>query len=149
MLVALTEVTGFFDAEEVAAVREMASSALAHSDSDEYTWLVYRDAPGAPPLGYACYGPVSFTDGTYDLYWVAVAPEQQNKKIGKQLLDAMEEDLTRRGARQVYIETSDRPQYTPTRRFYERRGYRQIAHFPDYYAVGDGKITYFKTLDER
>jgi hypothetical protein len=55
-------------------------------------------------------------------------------------------DLVKRRARQLYIETSDKPQYAPTRAFYERRGYTLVAHFRDYYDIGDGKVTYFKAL---
>lgn len=146
MLVALTEATGFFNAAEVAIVREMLEAFFENPASDEYSWIVYRDAPDAPPLGYACYGPASLAVGTYDLYWIAVDKRAQSKRIGSALLEYMEADLTRRGARQIYVETSDKPQYAPTRAFYEHRGYACVAHFRDYYAAGDGKVIYFKAL---
>ncbi|MBI4672935.1 MAG: GNAT family N-acetyltransferase [Chloroflexi bacterium] len=145
-LVALTEATGFFNAAEVQTVREMLEAFFENPASEEYLWIVYRDAPAAPPRGYACYGPASLAEGTYDLYWMAVDKRAQNKKIGSALLQFMEADLARRGARQIYIETSDKPQYAPTRAFYERRGYACVAHFHDYYAVGDGKVIYFKAV---
>lgn len=144
MLVALTGATGFFNAAEVTIVREMLDAFFEKPCPDEYLWLVYRDAPDAPPLGYACYGPASMAVGTYDLYWIAVDRAHQAKKIGSALLLYLEEDLARRGARQLYIETSDKPLYTPTRAFYERRGYALVAHFRDYYDVGDGKVIYCK-----
>lgn len=143
-LVALTEATGFFHADEVEIVREMFEDFAKNPEADEYLWIVYRDAPGGPPLGYACYGPASMAVGTYDLYWIAVDKTKQDKKIGSALLKYIEEDLKRRSARQLYIETSDKPQYAPTRAFYERRGYTLVAHFKDYYAVDDGKVIYFK-----
>ncbi len=145
-LVALAQATGFFDTEEVQAVRELLEDYFAKLDSSEYLWVVYREAPGAPPLGFACYGLASFTDGTYELYWIAVEPRYQSKKIGTALLEYVESDLHRRQARQLYLETSDRPQYTPTRAFYERRGFERAAHFSDYYHVGDGKVIYRKVF---
>lgn len=145
-LVALTEATGFFNAAEVAIVREMLEAFFENSASEEYLWIVYRDAPDAPPLGYCCYGPASLAVGTYDLYWIAVDKRAQSKKIGSALLEYMETDLARRGARQIYVETSDKPQYAPTRAFYEKRGYARVARFRDYYALGDGKVIYFKAL---
>jgi ribosomal protein S18 acetylase RimI-like enzyme len=147
MLVALTEATGFFNAEEIKIVREMLDAYFENPANDEYHWLVFRETPDAPPCGYVCYGPASLAAGTYDLYWIAVDRAYQDKKIGSALLQGMEHDLARRGARQIYIETSDKPQYAPTRAFYERRGYILVAHFRDYYAVGDGKVIYFKALD--
>ncbi len=146
-LVALTQATGFFNAQEIEIVSEMLAEYFARAARDEYIWLAYRETADAPPRGYICYGPASLAVGTYDLYWIAVDRAHQDKKIGSALLEGMEQDLRRRGARQVYIETSDKPQYAPTRAFYERRGYALVAHFPDYYDVGDGKVIYFKALE--
>ncbi|MCG3139660.1 MAG: hypothetical protein HDKAJFGB_00554 [Anaerolineae bacterium] len=145
-LVALTEATGFFNAQEIESVRAMLAEYFEQPARDEYIWLVYRETADAPPRGYACYGPASLAVGTYDLYWIAVERAHQDKKIGSALLAEMEQDLRRRGARQLYVETSDKPQYAPTRAFYERRGYAQVAHFPDYYDVGDGKVIYCKRM---
>jgi ribosomal protein S18 acetylase RimI-like enzyme len=86
--------------------------------------------------------------GTYDLYWIVVDKNHQDKKIGSALLKYIENDLVKHRARQLYIETSDKPQYAPTRAFYERRGYALVAHFRDYYDVGDGKVIYFKAFDK-
>lgn len=144
MLVALTEATGFFNAEEAESVRRMLGDYFENPDSEEYTWLVYRQEPGGTALGFACYGPASFTVGTFDLYWIVVDKQHQDKKIGSALLEEMERDLLSRRARQLYIETSDKPQYAPTRAFYERRGYTLVAHFQDYYDIGDGKVVYCK-----
>jgi ribosomal protein S18 acetylase RimI-like enzyme len=149
LLVALTEATSFFSAAEVKIVREMLDAYFENPTSGEYLWIVYRDAPNAPPRGYACYGPASLAVGTYDLYWIVVDPAHQDKKIGSALLRFMERDLAQRGARQIYVETSDKPQYAPTRAFYERRGYSPVAHFRDYYDIGDGKVIYFKAIQRR
>lgn len=146
MLVALTEATGFFHADEIEIVREMFADFVRAPDSDEYTWLVYRAHADGAPLGFAVYGPASLAVGTYDLYWIVVDPAQQGKQIGSALLTAVEDDLKAHAARQLYIETSDKPLYAPTRAFYERRGYTRAAHFADYYAPGDGKVIYFKAF---
>lgn len=146
MLVVLSQATSFFTAEEVQSVAEMLNAYFADPTSGEYTWIVYREHEHSRPLGYACYGPASLAVGTFDLYWIAVEIESQNKKIGSALLTFIEQDLTARHARQLYIETSDKPQYAPTRAFYERRGYFRVAHFPDYYAAGDGKVIYFRAF---
>jgi ribosomal protein S18 acetylase RimI-like enzyme len=149
MLVALTEATGFFHSAEVQSVANMASEYFENPESDEYFWIVARETPDTPPLGYACYGPASHANGTYDLYWIVVDKAQQDKKIGSALLEFIEQDLNTRSARQLYIETSDKPQYAPTRAFYERRGYTLVAHFRDYYEVGDGKVVYLKAFGQK
>ncbi len=54
--------------------------------------------------------------------------------------------IFRRGGRRIYIETSSRPQYEATRAFYRAQGYREEACLEDFYAPGDGKIIYTKSL---
>jgi ribosomal protein S18 acetylase RimI-like enzyme len=157
MLVALAQATGFFSPEEIRVVGEMLTDFFGTRvkagggapEAEEYRWAVYREVIGAPPLGFVCYGPVSLSDDVYDVYWIAVDPRHQSRGIGAALLEYMESDLSKRNARQCYIETSDTPQYAPTRAFYERRGYLQAAHFPDYYHVGDGKVVYCKVFREK
>ncbi len=156
-LVALAQATGFFNPNEITVVREMLNEYFeqaphaeqAPPDPDEYRWEVYRTAPDAPPLGFVCYGAVSMSDDVYDLYWIAVDPAHQAKKIGSALLEQVENKLHQWDARQLYIETSDKPQYLPTRAFYVRRGYQEVAHLTDYYHVGDGKVIYRKVFREK
>ena len=47
----------------------------------------------------------------------------------------------------MYVDTSTRPDYLPTRRFYERNGYTLAASLPDFYDTGDGKAIYCKVLE--
>ena len=49
-------------------------------------------------------------------------------------------------ARLIVVETAGRPDYRPTRAFYEARGYRRAAVIPDFYAPGDDQVVYVKTL---
>lgn len=148
-LVAFTRATGFFDSEDLQTVEEMLDDYFNNPESDEYIWVVYRDAPGAPPLGYACYGPASMAADVYDLYWIVVDPKVQGKRIGSALLEYVEGDMRARNARQLYIETSDTEQYTPTRAFYEKRGYETVAILRDYYDVDDGKVIFCKVFRGR
>jgi len=60
-------------------------------------------------IGYACYGPTPGTDGTYDLYWIAMDPSVQGSGEGSRLLAAVEGRLGSRGARLLVAETSSRP----------------------------------------
>jgi ribosomal protein S18 acetylase RimI-like enzyme len=145
-LVALAQATGFFNPEEIAVVRELLDEYHARGEASGYFWAVYRASPGAPPVGFVCYGPVPMSEDVYDLYWIAVDPRRQSGGIGSALLAFVEAELSRRRARQLYIETSDTPRYAPTRAFYERRGYEEVAHLTDYYHVGDGKLVYRKVL---
>jgi ribosomal protein S18 acetylase RimI-like enzyme len=96
-------------------------------------------------VGWICWGPTPCTLGTYDLYWMAVDPSAQGAGIGTALLREMESRLAG-SARLIVVETAGRPDYRPTRAFYEARGYRKAAVIPDFYAPDDDQVVYVKAL---
>jgi ribosomal protein S18 acetylase RimI-like enzyme len=96
--------------------------------------------------GYACFGPTPMTEGTYDLYWIAVDPERQRQGIGDLLLAFVESQARRENGRLLMIETSSQPKYQPTHHFYLKNHYREIARIPDFYAEGDDRVIYCKKL---
>ena len=49
-------------------------------------------------------------------------------------------------ARLIAVDTSGRPDYTPTRDFYLARGYLAVARVPDFYAPGDDQVIFTKLL---
>jgi GNAT superfamily N-acetyltransferase len=100
-------------------------------------------------LGYACFGPTPATDGTYDLYWLAVDPAAQGSGVGRSLVHWVESELTTRGARLLVVETSSRPDYAGTREFYARGGYRESARIRDFYAPADDRIILTTRLTTR
>jgi len=86
------------------------------------------------------------TVASADLYWIAVHLDRQGRGLGRALLDAAETWIAREGRTRVYLETSTRPQYVPTRAFYLRCGYAIAAELVDFYAPGDGKAIFLKVL---
>jgi D-alanine-D-alanine ligase len=97
-------------------------------------------------VGYCAWGAVPLTRGSFDLYWIAVAPQAQGLGIGRRLMELVERAVARRGGGRLYIETSSRGAYARTRRFYRAAGYRRVARLSDFYAPGDHKIVFCKTL---
>jgi ribosomal protein S18 acetylase RimI-like enzyme len=138
----LTRDTGFFREEEVATAVELLDESLA--GDEDYQFLGAFD--GDQMIGYACWGPTPGTEQTYDLYWIVVDRAQQGRGIGTQLLGEVEQRLTTHDARLIVVETSSRSDYTPTRGFYEARGYTRAATIPAYYAPGDDLVIYTKDL---
>lgn len=101
---------------------------------------------GGKLLGYVCYGPTPMTVGTWDLYWIAVAPAAQGHGVGTRLLQEVERRLALQDARLVIIETSSQPMYAPTCAFYERHNYDVVARVPDFYAPGDDRLIFAKRI---
>ncbi len=96
--------------------------------------------------GYICYGPTPLTEGTWDLYWEAVAREKQDLGIGSALMESAEKEIVRSKGRLAIIETSSTPAYEKTRHFHLHHGYEIVARIPDFYAPGDDKLILQKRL---
>jgi ribosomal protein S18 acetylase RimI-like enzyme len=134
---ALLRATGFFRADEIAVALEVLDAFFAAPDTD-YSAHAALGARG-DLAGYVVYGPTPCTVGTWDLYWIAVAPARQRAGIGGMLLDAVEHAVHDH-ARLLLVETSGQPLYASTREFYLRRGYSEVARIPDFYADGDDRV---------
>ena len=135
-----------FKAIEVKVALELIDYALAQPGQEDYNILCAEGANGEV-LGYICYGKAPLTDAVYDLYWIVVHPSSWKRGAGTSLLLRAEEDLRRQKARQMLIETSSLPPYEAPRAFYRKQGYKEHARVLDYYAVGDHKLMFAKTLN--
>jgi ribosomal protein S18 acetylase RimI-like enzyme len=147
-IAALLRATAAFTEEEVGVALELVDVALSKrvERPDDYRFLV-ADAPdGARVAGYVCWGLAPMSDGVFDVYWIAVDPTLQRHGTGARLLRAVEEDVARRGGRTILIETGGKESYAPTRRFYERAGYAEAARIPDFFRVGDDKVTFMRRV---
>jgi len=141
----ITAATGYFSADEVEVAVELIEDRLSKGESSEYEFI-FADIDGST-VGYASFGEIACTIGSYDLYWIAVHPDQQSSGIGRKLLNEAERLIEAAGGRRIYVETSSRSQYQPTRDFYLRCGYRIDADQADFYAPGDGKVTLVKSVN--
>ena len=136
--------TGFFNPEEVDVALELVDDRLAHGEASHYQFLVAE--AGGQVAGYACWGPILGTQSSADLYWIVVHPREQGKGVGAALLAAAEAGMAAAGRTRVYVETSTRAQYDPTRHFYLACGYEVTAELADFYAPRDGKAVFLKVL---
>jgi len=107
--------------------------------------FVFADS-GKELAGFVCYGPIPLTERRYDIYWIAVSKDVQNKGIGKVLLKDVEKTISSRKGKYLFIETSSRPDYADTHFFYERCGYHCAARIPDFYRDNDDKMIFMKKL---
>src|SRR6516225_7883243 len=113
-----------FSPPEVSCALELIDLALTSNKSD---YQVLVATKGNKVVGYICYGPTPMTVGTFDLYWIASAPEVRGQGVGSALVAAMEG-------------------YGPTRGFYEAMQYKEEARFRDFYKVGEDLIILSKRL---
>lgn len=139
----IVQATEMFTPDEIFFAREQVDIFLEQPQQRDYFLVVVEDKAGQV-AGFLSYGPTPLTDGAYDLYWMAVAPEAQGHGYGGELVRWLEKRVAEAGGRLILIETSSQPKYEPTRRFYLGLGYKEISRIPDFYKVGDDRITYVR-----
>lgn len=144
-LVALTEATGMFKPLEIVALREVLDDYFAENQADGHIAIALEDAGAI--VGYAYYGPAPMTLGTWQLWWIAVAKDQQGRGVGSRLLRHVEDDIrANHHGRVLFIDTGSLPHYELTRQFYRKFGYEQHALLKDFYAAGDSMVVFRKDL---
>lgn len=140
----ITESSGFFHPEEVDTAVELVEERLSKGAASGYHFLFAER--GDRTVGYACFGPIACTRSSWDFYWLAVEEACRGKGIGSRLIGLVEGKIREHGGTRVYIETSSKPLYDPTRALYLKRGYKEEARLTDYYGPGDSKVDYVKVL---
>src|SRR6266540_4760736 len=135
-LIELTAATEYFKPLELVALREVFEDYFKEEFS--FGHRCYVETEGDQPLGYVYFAPVPMTEGTWCVYWIAVAKDQQSRGLGTRLIAHVEAEARERNGRLLLIETSSLTRYESTREFYRKRGYSVTSHIPDYYADGDG-----------
>ncbi|MDA0706360.1 MAG: GNAT family N-acetyltransferase [Proteobacteria bacterium] len=137
--------TGFFSPDETLIAIELVEETLTRGKESGYEFL-FADDPEGQLLGYTCYGPIPATQSSFDLYWIAVSPQAQRQGMGAKLVRETESLAKQQGATRMFVDTAGRAEYVPTRAFYERMGYHVEASITDFYAPGDAKVIYAKSL---
>jgi ribosomal protein S18 acetylase RimI-like enzyme len=132
-----------FSPLEVECALELIDLAASGTSKDYQVLVAVRDDQ---VVGYVCYGPTPMTEGTFDLYWIASAPQVRGQGVGAALVSAMEGDIRRRKGRVIRVETSAMEAYGPTRGFYAGMHYREESRFRDFYKVGEDLIILAKRL---
>ena len=134
----------FFDYEIPVALELMMERLLKGPESGYFFLLAEK--PAHTVAGYACFGPIACTTGSFDLYWIAVHAQSQGTGIGRLLLQKSELEMKTMGASRIFIETSSRPAYAATQNFYSHNGYTLAARVEKFYSDTDDKLIFVKPV---
>jgi len=140
----IIESSGFFFPDEVETAVELMEERLTKGIKSGYYFLFAEQAKRV--LGYTCFGPIACTKASYDLFWIAVHNDFRGLGFGKKLLTRSEQMIAAMKGQRIYIETSSKKQYEPTRAFYLHCGYQEEAILKDFYSPGDDKVIYVKKI---
>ena len=137
--------SGYFYDFEIEVALSLADETLAQGqEKSGYYWI--RLIENGEVIGFANFGPNPSSVHSWDLYWIAIQEEHRKKHYGSVILKEAEERIRSLGGKIVWIETSGRPLYEPTRYFYLRNSYELAATLSEFYGPGDPKLVYRKEL---
>jgi GNAT superfamily N-acetyltransferase len=140
----IVESTKFFYDHEVEIAAELVAERLSEGESTGY-YFVFADVDGIT-VAYSCYGPISMSKTSFDLYWIATHNDFRGKGIGKKLLEETCIQARKMGCQILIAETSGLDHYAPTRAFYVNNSFVLEARLKDFYAEGDDKLFYTKRI---
>ncbi|GAB4339201.1 MAG: hypothetical protein Kow0037_23950 [Calditrichia bacterium] len=140
--------TEMFTPAEISVAMELIDIYLFNHEQKDYLIFV-AELENRNVAGYVCFGPTPATEGTFDLYWIAVDPRMQGKGIGKTLLNFVENKIKLMAGRLIIIETSSQQKYALTQKFYLDAGYRIEAKIKDFYRPDDDRLIFTKRLNSK
>ena len=140
----IVESTMFFYDHEVEIAAELVAERLADGESTGY-YFVFAEADGIT-VAYSCFGPITMSKTSFDLYWIATHNDYRGKGIGRRILEETCEQARSMGCSIIIAETSGLPHYEPTRAFYLSNKFELEARLKDFYAMGDDKLFYTKRI---
>ncbi len=123
---------------------EMISDYFNQENENQF-WFTYEDRQ---PVAIAYCAPEQMTEGTWNLYLIAVHPDYQGQGIGSSILQYIEQMLAARGERVLLVETSGLASFESTRQFYRKCGYNEEARIREFYQAGEDKIIFRKSLSD-
>lgn len=107
-------------------------------------WLTYEQ--DKTPIVIAYCAPERMTEGTHNLYLIAVHKDYQGQGIGAAMMAYIEQLLRDQGQRILLVETSGLPEFERTRAFYDKCNYTREAVIRDFYQAGEDKVVFWKKL---
>ena len=143
-LLALSSASGLFEPNELDQLTQMLQSYHDGTGTEGEFWLTDDSEGGV--IGVAYCAPERMTEGTWNLYFIAVHPNMQRQGRGAAILDHLEAKLRGTGERVLLVETMGTSDFEPVRSFYRSAGYVEEARVRDFYRAGQDKVVYWKSL---
>ncbi|MBX9652243.1 GNAT family N-acetyltransferase [bacterium] len=148
-LIDLAVSTGLFTQEEAEGLLSGVIDSLAEGELPEgHAAVACRESSDGRTVGWSYYAPDPYADKVWNIWWIGVRPEYHGCGAGEALLSYIEQAARAAGTRVIVIETSDQASLARARRFYRKHGYEERGRIPDFYARGDSKVIFSRTLME-
>ncbi|AFY97041.1 GNAT family N-acetyltransferase [Chamaesiphon minutus] len=142
-LIALAKAAIPFEPNEIEELSDLLTRHFDDAVNSHDFWLT-DDDNGLVSVVYVA--PERMTQGTWNLYLIAVHPDRQQQGRGTAILAHVEQMLAKRGERLLLVETAGTEDFEYVRAFYRHQGYVEEARIRDFYADSVDKIVFRKQL---
>ena len=128
------------------------SAGLAHVEAtidahfSENTGALWLTADDGEPVGVSYCNPEPVTSGTWNLLMLWTRKDRTGQGLGAALVAENERRLRALQVRLLIVETSGLPEFSTARAFYTKCGFVHEATIKDFFAAGDDKLVYTKSL---
>jgi ribosomal protein S18 acetylase RimI-like enzyme len=143
-LMTIIESSGQFDTDSLSHVKSVLLEYL--EGQSDGLWFTADDGE---PVGVAYCAPEPVTNGTWNLQMLWTRKDKSSQGHGTALVKHVENELMVRGARLLIVETSGLPAFEVARAFYDKCGFAREARIRNFFADGDDKIIYTKSLQNQ
>ena len=148
-LLALAVCTGLFTDEDAdGLLGGVLDSYFSGELPEHHTVVACREHHGDPAIGWTYFAPDQYAENVWNVWWIGVDPKRHGTGAGNALLTYIEQVIAATGGRVVVIETSDQELLARARKFYKKAGYVERGFIPDFYALGESKVIFSRTLVE-
>ncbi|MGL4611811.1 MAG: GNAT family N-acetyltransferase [Trueperaceae bacterium] len=140
-VLAIVGSSGQFDADALEHVEQTLEGHFA--TGSEALWLTADDGE---IVGVAYCAPEPMTNGTWNLLMLWTRQDRHERGHGSALVKHVEDTLRESNIHLLIVENSSLDDFAPARRFYDRCGFQQEAQVRNFFAAGDDKLIYTKSL---
>jgi ribosomal protein S18 acetylase RimI-like enzyme len=142
-LFAILAESGQFDGGGVEYVADVLRRHLG--EGSDAIWMTADDGE---PIAFAYCGPEPVASGVWNLWMLWTRRDRVGRGHGADLVETIERRLTDISTRRLIVETSSLDAFAPARAFYRKCGFEHEATVRDFFADGDDKLIYTKTLSK-
>lgn len=144
-LIEIAEATGIFKPDEAQSLLGSTLSAFHRGELGENHKIKVFDQESYV-VGWSYFAPSQYAEGVWDVWWIGTHPKVHGQGFGQKLLKAVEGDIRSLGGRVIIIETSSLSPLAKARKFYPLMNYKECGRIPNFYANGDDKIIFSKSI---
>lgn len=146
-LIELATASRLFEPSQTDELSQMLTDYHQAGSGTRDVWLTDDDDGNLVSVAY--FAPERMTEGTWNLYLIAVHPSRQRQGRGKAMLDHVVDSLALRSERILLVETSGTEDFDYVRKFYRNNGFTEEARIREFYAADIDKIVYRMRLPRK